>query len=97
MGVLTGPQRQISNVLSFCNQETLVRNGVSLAQLARAGADDNRALATIADKTWKDSRTVRITTIIAIIYLPANLVTVRDHPQACAIHISLANLKVTNL
>jgi hypothetical protein len=54
----------------------LVRNGVLLAQLAQVGAADNKVLATMTDKTQKDSRIMRIATIIAMVYLPANLVTV---------------------
>lgn len=34
-------------------------------------------MAALANKTFQDSRTVRIATVIAMFYLPANLVTVR--------------------
>ena len=54
----------------------LIKNGVSLAQLAQRGTADNKALAITTNKTQKDSRTMRIATIIAMVYLPANLVVV---------------------
>lgn len=65
-------------MLAFSNQELLIRNGVSLEQLARAAATDNKVLAVMTDKTQKDSRTMRIATIVAMFYLPVNLVVVLD-------------------
>ena len=65
-----------SEHLAFCNQDVLLRNGASLTQLAQAGAADNRLLTAMKDKTQRDSRTMRIATVIAIVYLPANLVVV---------------------
>ncbi|OCK76318.1 hypothetical protein K432DRAFT_428802 [Lepidopterella palustris CBS 459.81] len=62
------------NVLAFCNQEVDIKNGVALGQLAHAGAADSRYLATMTEETQKDSRTMRIATVIAMVYLPANLV-----------------------
>jgi hypothetical protein len=74
--LLTRPHGQIHNILAFRGQEVLVKNGVSLAELAQAAAKDNKALAKMTDKTQKDSRTMRIATVIAMVYLPANLVVV---------------------
>jgi hypothetical protein len=53
-----------------------INNGTNLRQLAQAGAVDNQNLAHITEETRKDSRTMRIATLIAMAYLPANLVTV---------------------
>jgi hypothetical protein len=55
----------------------VVRNGASLATLAQASATENKILTNMTDKTQQDSRTMRIATIVAMIYLPANLVIVR--------------------
>jgi hypothetical protein len=43
----------------------------------QADAVENRDMAVLADLTYKDSRTMRIATVIAMFYLPANLVMVR--------------------
>jgi len=63
------------HIIALKNQDILIKNGVSLARLAQLGAADNRVMVRMADKTRQDSRTMRIATIVAIVYLPANLVT----------------------
>ena len=69
------------NVLALYNQEMTINNGTSIRQLAQAGAVDNQNLAHITEETRKDSRTMRIATLIAMAYLPANLVTVCSCPK----------------
>ena len=64
------------HIIALKNQDILIRNGVALARLAQLAAADNRVIMRMADKTRQDSRTMRIATIVAIVYLPANLVTV---------------------
>lgn len=66
--------------MGFVNQETVVRNGFALERLGHAGQVDNENISRIAEDTQKESRTMRIATIIAMVYLPANLVLVR-HPN----------------
>lgn len=68
--------QQTKNILALCNRDVIIRNGLSLAQLAQTSSADNKVLAIMADKTQKDSRIMRIATLIAMIYLPANLVMV---------------------
>jgi hypothetical protein len=58
------------------NQEITINNGLHLGRLAQAGAMDNRKLANVTEVTRNDSPTMQIATVIAMIYLPANLITV---------------------
>ncbi len=51
-------------------------NGVKLAQLAQSDATEKKIMVVLANKTAEDSRTMRIATIVAMFYLPANLVMV---------------------
>lgn len=62
------------HILALNNQVTLIQNGVSVAELTQLGTADNRVILRMADKTRQDSRTMRIATVVAIVYLPANLV-----------------------
>lgn len=64
------------HILALNNQVTLIQNGVSVAELTQLGTADNRVILRMADKTRQDSRTMRIATVVAIVYLPANLVMV---------------------
>ncbi|RWA05253.1 hypothetical protein EKO27_g9852 [Xylaria grammica] len=64
-------------VLKYYGQELLHNNSLRLTQIAQNDAYETRTMAALADKTFQDSRTVRIATVIAMFYLPANLVTVR--------------------
>ncbi|KAI1460048.1 hypothetical protein F4805DRAFT_13777 [Annulohypoxylon moriforme] len=63
-----------SNILTFYGQELQHDASLKLAQLAQADASGNRDMATLADLTYKDSRSMRIATAIAMLYLPVNLV-----------------------
>lgn len=60
----------------FRGQELQHENGLKLTQLVQADAVENKDMAILADLTYKDSRTMRIATVIAMFYLPANLVMV---------------------
>jgi hypothetical protein len=57
-------------------QELQHETSLKLAHLAQADAAGNRDMAMLADLTYKDSRTMRITTVIAMFYLPVNLAMV---------------------
>jgi hypothetical protein len=52
-------------------------NGFKLAQIAQEGSTDNKLMASLANRTHRDSRIMRIMTLIALFYLPTNLVLVR--------------------
>jgi hypothetical protein len=59
-------------------------NSVRLAQMAQADSVETKVMVSLADKTSQDSRTMRIATLVALCYLPANLVMVRcSHPSSC--------------
>ncbi|KAI1168438.1 hypothetical protein F5B18DRAFT_598367 [Nemania serpens] len=62
-------------VLKYHGQELLHNNSFRLTQIAQNDAYETQTMAALADKTFQDSRTVRIATVIAMFYLPANLVT----------------------
>ncbi|KAI8628747.1 hypothetical protein F5Y19DRAFT_476291 [Xylariaceae sp. FL1651] len=62
-------------VLKYHGQELLHDNSLRLTQIAQNDAYETRTMAALANKTFQDSRTVKIATVIAMFYLPANLVT----------------------
>ncbi|RSL90267.1 hypothetical protein CEP52_014631 [Fusarium oligoseptatum] len=62
------------DILKSQGQELLHSNGLKLAEIARQDSAETKAMVSITDKTYQDSRTTRIMTVIALIYLPANLV-----------------------
>ncbi|RSL59343.1 hypothetical protein CEP54_007270 [Fusarium duplospermum] len=62
------------DILKSQGQELLHSNGLKLAEIAGQDSTETKAMVSIADKTYQDSRTTRIMTVIALIYLPANLV-----------------------
>ncbi|KAI1212577.1 uncharacterized protein F4807DRAFT_472124 [Annulohypoxylon truncatum] len=66
-----------NSILTFYGQELQHDTSLKLAQLAQADASGNRDMAVLADLTYKDSRSMRIATAIAVFYLPVNLVVVR--------------------
>ncbi|KAI1123893.1 hypothetical protein F5Y10DRAFT_285562 [Nemania abortiva] len=55
-------------------QELLHQNGLHLAQIAERDSQETKTMALLSDKTYRDSRTMRIATVVAMFYLPANLV-----------------------
>ncbi|KAF3198563.1 hypothetical protein TWF106_004554 [Orbilia oligospora] len=74
-------QSMINLILDFRNQDSLKENGVQLKAVAQANRQEAQAsaieahhMADIARQTYADSRTMRIATVIALIYLPASLV-----------------------
>ncbi|KAJ0108127.1 hypothetical protein J7T55_007246 [Diaporthe amygdali] len=62
------------DILKSYQQELLHKNGVHLATIAQSDSAETKFMASISDKTYQDSRTMRIATLIAMLYLPANLV-----------------------
>ena len=63
------------DVLKYHGQELLHNNGLKLTQIAQNDSQETRTMAWLAGKTYQDSRVTRIATVIAMFYLPANLVT----------------------
>lgn len=55
-------------------------NGAKLTQIAQADSIETKVMVSLADATARDSRMMRIATVIAMVYLPASLVMVRDNP-----------------
>ncbi|EMD63275.1 hypothetical protein COCSADRAFT_38139 [Bipolaris sorokiniana ND90Pr] len=62
------------DILALRNQELLVQNSHVLSQLAQASANESKSITAMTNKTQQDSRVMRIATVIAMVYLPANLV-----------------------
>ncbi|KAF1847232.1 uncharacterized protein K460DRAFT_352398 [Cucurbitaria berberidis CBS 394.84] len=62
------------NVLNIRNQEYLIQSSHLQTQLGEAAASENRILSSISESMGKDSRTMKIATVVAMFYLPANLV-----------------------
>ena len=67
---------QSNDILRFRDQESLYDNGIHLARMAQQDGFEKKLMVKLADNTARDSRTMRIATVVAIIYLPANLVMV---------------------
>jgi hypothetical protein len=63
-------------MLRLRNQELLLTHGHTLTKLGQAAASENRVLSVMTDRTRKDSRTMKIATVVAMFYLPVNLVIV---------------------
>ncbi|KAI8630293.1 hypothetical protein F5Y19DRAFT_429563 [Xylariaceae sp. FL1651] len=63
-----------SNILTFHGQELQHDTSLKLAYLAQDDSAENKDMAVLADLTYKDSRSMRIATAIAMFYLPVNLV-----------------------
>jgi len=62
--------------MDFRNDELLHVNSDSLKEIANETARENKAMLIIARKSKADSKTMKIATLIATIYLPVSLVTV---------------------
>jgi hypothetical protein len=67
---------QSHKTLEFWNGDLIHENGLSLRQLAFTEATERRLLSQFAEETSKDSKRMKIATIIATCYLPTNLVLV---------------------
>lgn len=69
-----------NSICKFRSQEMLTDNGEQLRCITEANSREAAAMTSLAKKSYKDSRTVRIATIIGLIYLPVNLVLVCPSP-----------------
>ncbi|KAI1125641.1 hypothetical protein F5Y10DRAFT_246502 [Nemania abortiva] len=62
------------DILKYHGQELLHNNGLKLTHIAQMDSYETKTMAFLASRTHQDSRTMRIATVIAMFYLPANLV-----------------------
>ncbi|OTB07423.1 hypothetical protein M426DRAFT_8796 [Hypoxylon sp. CI-4A] len=62
------------DILKFYGQEVMNLNSVRLTQIAQANSVETKAMTSLTDATARDSRVMRIAAVIAMVYLPANLV-----------------------
>ncbi|KAF3942110.1 hypothetical protein ABW19_dt0205172 [Dactylella cylindrospora] len=81
LDVFSGVGQIISQALQYRNDKAIIRtnsamheNGESLKEITIAAKEESEALAALTSKTYKDSRMVKILTIVAVIYVPASLV-----------------------
>jgi hypothetical protein len=59
--------------MDFRNDELLRENSAALKRVAEQTATENKSLVHISSQSASDSRTMRIATVIAMVYLPASL------------------------
>lgn len=74
--VLTKLYSKYDDILKLYGQELMYHNGMKLTQIAQADSVETKVMVSLANQTSQDSRTMRIATVVAMFYLPANLVTV---------------------
>ena len=67
-------------IMDFRNDELLRANGISLKELADKSAQENEAMLAIARKAKADSRTMKIASLVATVYLPLTAATVCSLP-----------------
>ncbi|KAL2815795.1 hypothetical protein BDW59DRAFT_153601 [Aspergillus cavernicola] len=62
------------DILNLHSQELIQTNGMALTHLTQANSLETKAIGSLADCARQESRTMRIATLVAVYYLPANLV-----------------------
>ena len=72
----------------------LVKSSDALREIALAAKAENELISALISESRRDSRTLKVLTYIALIYLPAGLVAVSIITFACA---SSSNIPWTNL
>lgn len=80
---LTCVSMQLSQILNYRNEDMLVKSndalrksGDAMREIALAAKAENELMSALLGKSQRDSRTVKVLTYIALIYLPASLVAV---------------------
>ncbi|CEI59928.1 unnamed protein product [Fusarium venenatum] len=63
-----------NDIISFQKQELGLSDSMKLTQIAEADSAESQTMASIAKITHNDSRKVRVMTMVALLYLPLNLV-----------------------
>jgi hypothetical protein len=66
--------RYRNDEINRSNNSALLNNGIVLSQLIAASAKQSEALNELTKKTQRDSRAVKILSIVAALYLPASLI-----------------------
>ena len=74
------------------SNEALNRNSDAMRELAVAAKAENELIAVLIGKSQRDSHTIKVLTIIALIYVPASLVAVSLHPAFNLITTSVGSL-----
>ncbi|KAI1497173.1 hypothetical protein F5X99DRAFT_413332 [Biscogniauxia marginata] len=74
LSLSNGIRLMYDDILKFQAQEIMYLNGVRLTQIVQTDSAETKVIVSLADATARDSRIMRIATVIAMIYLPANLV-----------------------
>ncbi|KAI1321916.1 hypothetical protein F5Y16DRAFT_63153 [Xylariaceae sp. FL0255] len=62
------------DILKLHGQEVLHNNGHQLTLIAQGDSHETKAMAALTEKAQRDSRITRIATLVAMVYLPANLI-----------------------
>lgn len=76
MSVVTIILFKYDDILRLHGRELMHHNSMELTRIAYAQSVETKLMVSLADRTRQDSRTMRIATVIAMLYLPANLVMV---------------------
>ncbi|KAI1284234.1 hypothetical protein F5Y07DRAFT_349137 [Xylaria sp. FL0933] len=63
-----------TNIIHLSSQDLMHQNAMKLSQIAENDSRDNKIMVSISNKMYHDSRTMRIATVVAMLYLPANVV-----------------------
>ncbi len=58
--------------------QAIHQNGLAIRELTVASIRENEIIAQLTERAWRDSRSVRILTFIALLYLPATLIAVSE-------------------
>ena len=61
------------------SNEALNRNSDIMREIAFAAKEENKLIAIALEKSQKDSRMIKILTVITMTYLPASLIAVSSH------------------
>lgn len=96
------PFLQLAHILEYRNDEFLIKNSEELhrssesaREIATAAKAEQGAVALIFAKAQKDSSLVKILTFVAMLYLPASLIAVRQHFFWLVILFIVCMVKIT--
>ncbi|KAI1323142.1 hypothetical protein F5Y16DRAFT_352757 [Xylariaceae sp. FL0255] len=65
-----------TDIIHLASQDLIHQNAIKLSEIAEMDSRENKIMISISNKMYRDSRTMRIATVVAMLYLPANLVLV---------------------
>jgi hypothetical protein len=81
---MLSPSVQISSLLERMNGYNMEQQMLALHNLEREAQEENVSIRQLAEKGSRDSASVRILTIITLIYLPCTVVSVSSPPLRSA-------------